>query len=81
MPLPQFGLGGTNGNLPSPNAFNTGALPIQFFPQVSQNLPRGFPGWGSVTGVAPPDSTQPEEPEQAGGLLGLLREHLRNNPY
>jgi hypothetical protein len=61
--------------------FNTGAPPIHFFPQASQYLPRGFPGWSSVTGTAAPDSVQPHESEKPGGLLGLLIEHARNNPY
>jgi len=59
---------------PSP-IFDTGAPPIPYLP-ASQSVPRGLPAMLAEAGGF--DPSNPEAPP-AGGLPGLIQEHLRNH--
>jgi len=57
--------------------------PVRFLSSRYQDpLGGGMTGWrSSVDGIDPQNSVkQPASPQEPGGLLGLLLEHLRNNP-
>ena len=57
--------------------------PVRFLSSRYQDpLGGGMTGWrSSVDGTDPQNSVkQPASPQEPGGLLGLLLEHLRNNP-
>lgn len=58
-----------------PTAFDTGASPVPFG-AVPQNAPRGLPGLLFGDGVSGPTGSTAQ---RAGGLLGLIQDHLRNN--
>jgi hypothetical protein len=63
---------------PRPNVFDTGAPSVPYVPAPQQKL-GGLPGLlAGVAGTDPANPTQAAPP--AGGLLGLLREYMRNDP-
>lgn len=77
------------GSLPSPtypgtmnpdksgsSVFVNGASPVAFVPPTLQMQPRGLPGLIVERFIDASNSTAPP----AGGLPGLIQDHLRNNP-
>jgi hypothetical protein len=78
---PQMGIGRESGNLPSPSIFDTGALSIPFTPPNSQGRLGGLPSMlPSFAGISSSNPLQPALPQESGGLRGLMREYLRNDP-
>jgi hypothetical protein len=84
-PLPSGGA-----TVPSPRSPQSGvgrvgedtAQPVRFLSSRQRNpLGEGMAGWRSSVGPTDPQyAAQPASPQRSGGLLGLLLDHLRDNP-
>ena len=62
---------------PAKSVFDSGAPPISFIPATPQRAPGGLPGLLFEAGSN--DPLNPDAPP-AGGLVGLIREYLRDKP-
>ena len=72
------GMAGWSAGAKRPSVFDAGAAPVSY-PSAPQGKMGRLPGLlASIAGTDAWDSTRPAPP--AGGLLGLIREWMRNNP-